>query len=161
MPGGSTRAWSPAQRQQIYAPSDSGLGLGRRTQRRGKPTRPSSLRYAANASHAHTLRVVRPTHTWFGSVQADLALAKFVGFSAKSFAIVDDPHFRSFVHAVAPQYQMLHRTAATRRVEWLYKEAHGVIKRAIATQPYIGITSDGWTSRVQMSYVLGVLGLPP
>lgn len=86
----------------------------------------------------------------------DNEVALFIARDMQPFSVVEDAGFKSLLKSFDPRYELPSRKRLTDvLIPDLYKKAKANLKKLLSTTDVISITTDGWTSVANESY-LGV-----
>ena len=83
-----------------------------------------------------------------------LAIAKYIAIDLRPLNSVNDKGFNELIQTLEPRYQMTGRTHITEKIlPDKYREIKREVKDALKSATFIGLTTDGWTSRATQSFI--------
>lgn len=81
-------------------------------------------------------------------------IAKMIGTDMQPYSIIEDPGFREVINAAEPRYVMPSgKTFSTEIIPQLYSKTVARVKCDVNSAVSLAITTDGWTSRSNNSYL--------
>ncbi|XP_055836664.1 E3 SUMO-protein ligase ZBED1-like [Episyrphus balteatus] len=85
--------------------------------------------------------------------QISRATAYMISANGLPISFVESIGFKHFMSVVEPNYKVPVASTILSRLQFLYNQVHDKIKNAIGPVSFVALTTDGWSSRAQDSFI--------
>jgi len=86
-------------------------------------------------------------------------IALFIAKDTRPVNIVEGDGFRELIQFLEPRYEMASRPTVDKQLDELYNTSRRIVRDRVKSAEAISLTTDGWTSRSNHSFITVMLSL--